>query len=37
MKTITCNEITLRKLHDKEILDDDEITTSLFCTKLQKH
>ena len=37
MKTITCNEITLPKLHDKEILDDDEITTYLLCTKLQKH
>lgn len=32
MKTITCNEITLHKLHDKEILDDDEITT-LLCKK----
>ena len=37
MKTITCNEITLRKLHDKEILDDDEKTTYLLRTKLQKH
>ena len=37
MKTITCSEITLRKLHDKEILDDDKITTYLLCTKLQKH
>ena len=37
MKTITCNEITLPKLHDQEILDDDEITTYLLFTKLQKH
>ena len=37
MKTLTCNEITLRKLHDQEILDDDEITTYLLCKKLQKH
>ena len=33
MKTITCNEITLHKLHDKEILDNDEITTHLLCKK----
>ena len=37
MKTITCNDITLRKLHDKEILDDDKIATYILCTKLQKH
>ena len=36
MKTITCNKITLRKLHDKEILDDDEITTHLLCKKIAK-
>lgn len=36
MKTITCNEITLHKLHDKEILDDDEITTHLLCKKIAK-
>ena len=29
MKTIINNKVSLRKLNDKEILDDDEITTYL--------